>query len=34
MGGALVVRHDGNSLRYNWSVMDEDAPTIHWVALY
>ncbi len=33
-GGALVVRHAGQSVTYDWSVTDEEAPTIHWAAFY
>jgi hypothetical protein len=33
-GGALVVRHDGRSVTYDWSTTDEDAPAIKWAAFY
>ncbi len=33
-GGALVVRHAGRSVTYDWSMTDEAQPVIRWAAFY
>jgi hypothetical protein len=33
-GGALVVRHAGHTVTYDWSTTDKEPPAIRWAAFY
>ncbi|KAF2752722.1 hypothetical protein EJ05DRAFT_267040 [Pseudovirgaria hyperparasitica] len=33
-GGDLLVRHEGETVRFDWSQGDQDEPTIKWAAFY